>query len=282
MQNIPDASVPNASPTFEDALAEPSVPPPCFSDATRELQPQPSEGLARVGWAQQSDSNMGTATTNTMPAHPLIPDLTMATPNEPPGGKSHIGWVLPSLDKSAASPKATSSPSSNNITSPTNLTRPEDQPACNDENSKEPSSNFAASCFLFLIITVNLFCMISMPTIGILHIRDCRISPVLPAFLIIGGALIILINVSYWWSLGKVRTEAGVEWAHEINAKLILVFVGWLALSSFWVYKHFEPSPFPEDKAYCNPVLYYFYFWLINAMHLLLFPMCCCWYCCRR
>ncbi|XP_065348457.1 transmembrane protein 272-like isoform X2 [Cloeon dipterum] len=266
MQNSHGTSIPNTPPAFEDALVEPSVPPPCFSDATRGLQPQPSEGLARVGWAQQPGSNMGTV-----------------TPNEPPGGKSHIGWVMPSLDESAASPKATSSPSSSNITSQINLTRPpEDQPASNDENSNKSSSNYAASCFLFLIILANLICMISMPTIGILYIRDCRISPALPAFLIIGGALIILINVSYWWSLGKVRTEAGVEWAHEINAKLILVFLGWLALSSFWVYKNFEPSPFPEDKAYCNPVLYYFYFWLINAMHLLLFPMCCCWYCCQR
>ncbi|XP_065348461.1 transmembrane protein 272-like isoform X1 [Cloeon dipterum] len=129
--------------------------------------------------------------------------------------------------------------------------------------------------FMFVGLFAILSVMVGMVVLGALYFHECPAQPMIPIMLIIGGTVLILLNII---NCAKKKPQGEEERKKSSTGKKLFtfLFILWLGLSSYWVYVQYKPSSNPEDQDYCNPVLYNFYFWFLNVTNVILLLSCIC------
>ncbi|XP_040264869.1 transmembrane protein 272-like [Bufo bufo] len=117
---------------------------------------------------------------------------------------------------------------------------------------------------------------IAMIVIGSIHIHDCAIEPNIPIYLVVAGAVSLLLVVLWPLMLCAPRV------AYTIDGVLGLFTLAWFIAGSVWVFRIYQTDP--RD---CNDTLYkfafgilifkYAYAALFVAGYIIMCLCCSCW-----
>ncbi|XP_076118255.1 transmembrane protein 272-like isoform X2 [Mytilus galloprovincialis] len=117
-----------------------------------------------------------------------------------------------------------------------------------------------------------------------LYLHDCPAQRLIPIYLIVAGAFSLVKDLSSLLQKCKAkRTEEEQEGGAPTNFfdGLVGCFLfAWFICGNVWIYSthnHFSTDSTKAD--FCEPVLFYFSFWLLNATYILIgisCLLCCC------
>ncbi|XP_076118253.1 transmembrane protein 272-like isoform X1 [Mytilus galloprovincialis] len=133
---------------------------------------------------------------------------------------------------------------------------------------------------LVLFLSIPIACIV----IGSLYLHDCPAQRLIPIYLIVAGAFSLVKDLSSLLQKCKAkRTEEEQEGGAPTNFfdGLVGCFLfAWFICGNVWIYSthnHFSTDSTKAD--FCEPVLFYFSFWLLNATYILIgisCLLCCC------
>ncbi|XP_042896987.1 transmembrane protein 272 isoform X2 [Parasteatoda tepidariorum] len=124
---------------------------------------------------------------------------------------------------------------------------------------------FVVVCFIFMVVIP-----LSMITIGILHLYNCKAQPMIPIYLIIAGSAFICFMFLFRKLRNLVKDqEHNDSFYSRCLLASILIQVGWFAAGCYWTYAAFPPNYYDTTSLkYCHKTLYQYAFWLLNSIFL--------------
>lgn len=120
-----------------------------------------------------------------------------------------------------------------------------------------------------------------MIVIGAMYLHDCPKEKYIPIYLIVAGVFGAIRNISSLVQRYKNRSEENQEEANSktnpIDGVLGCFLFGWFVAGNVWIYRIYNDFDDKDEDSphYCNPILYYFSFWITTAVYIFAVCMCC-------
>ncbi|XP_071847941.1 transmembrane protein 272-like isoform X1 [Apostichopus japonicus] len=139
-------------------------------------------------------------------------------------------------------------------------------------------NTIAVTIFMIILLAVP----ITMVVIGAIYVDDCPTEKMIPIYLIVSGSCYILKNLIDLFERYKNRDQDDSHGNNPSNAlsRLLGCFIfAFFIAGNVWIYRNYPPSTNIESDHYCNPVVYYFAFWITTLAYIFCAFTCLCLCC---
>ncbi|XP_077976385.1 transmembrane protein 272-like isoform X1 [Styela clava] len=157
------------------------------------------------------------------------------------------------------------------------------------------SADFLKSvCFIifstigFTIFIAIMLCIpVSMIVIGAINLNNCPLERFIPIWLIVAGSVSAFMQLGSIFKKIKAKCDGIDDPEEEAQSSSVLngfngligcFNIAWFFAGNVWVYRAYSSKNTgnPVLENYCDPVTYYFAFWIITTAYIILALVCCC------
>jgi hypothetical protein len=147
---------------------------------------------------------------------------------------------------------------------------------------------FFCSSTILIILGILLAVPLYAVLVGIIYIKECPIQRMIPIWLIIFGALLIIKNLStliqrirYLPSDAQDRQKSSSTLLNLFDSFMALFLIIWFVCGNIWTYSNYEHVQYRNatESTYCKQLVYLSAFWTITSIYILI-CMACLIFCC--
>lgn len=139
-------------------------------------------------------------------------------------------------------------------------------------------NTIAVTIFMGIMLAVP----IAMVVIGSIYVNDCPAEKMIPIYLIVAGACYIVKNLIDLCGRARSREDQdqhGNTPSNGLSRLLGCFLLGFFIAGNVWIYRNYPPDSDMESPHYCNPVVYYFAFWITTLVYIFCAFTCLCLCC---